>query len=150
MLPFRPSRMLERTMNRRSIGIGGCEMIDAIVKPDKRGVLGIIDSGLDFPFVPRRMFYVHQPVGIRGRHAHKQASQFILVLSGALDILLDNGQKSSSIHLSSPYEGVYMPPMIWSEQFNFTPQCIYVVLACSPYDETDYIRNRLEFDRISK
>lgn len=137
-------------MNRKNIGIGGCEIIECLVKHDERGILSIIDSGLDFPFMPKRIFYVHNPKGIRGAHAHRKTSQFIFVLSGHLEISIDDGKNSLSLSLLSPHEGLYMPPMIWSEQFNFSNDCIYAVLACSPYSEPDYIRCRQEFDRMSK
>lgn len=137
-------------MLRKSIGIGKCELIEGLVKKDERGILTIIDSSLNFPFTPRRMFYVHEPKGKRGEHAHKYGSECIFVLSGSLTILVDDGRKSKSIRLINPHEGIYLPPMIWSEQSNFSSNCIYAVLACGPYDEPGYIRSRQEFDRITQ
>ena len=131
------------------IGMTAGEIIECPVKSDERGVLTIMDSGVGFPFIPQRVFYVHQPKGIRGAHAHRKTSQFLVVLSGSLQVSLDDGRHAARTEVSVPNLGILIPPMIWSEQFSFSIDCIYAVLACSPYDEHDYIRSRAEFDRLA-
>lgn len=131
------------------IGMTACETIECPIKSDERGDLTIIDSGAGFPFIPRRIFYVHHPKGIRGRHAHIKTSQFLVVLSGNLLISVDDGIHSCEVEMCIPNIGILIPPMIWSEQFSFSTDCIYAVLCCSPYDEDDYIRSRAEFDRLT-
>lgn len=132
------------------VGMTAAEIIECSVKSDERGVLTIIDSGANFPFIPHRVFYIHQPKGIRGGHAHRKTSQFLFALSGSLQLSVDDGRKKATIEISDPHCGVLLPPMIWSEQFSFSKDCIYAVLACSPYDKDDYIRDRTEFESLTK
>lgn len=132
------------------IGKTAAEFIDCQVHEDERGILTVIDSGADFPFIPRRVFYVHEPKGKRGGHAHRKTSQFLFLLSGSLQVTVDDGRNVESIEVSSLHRGILLPPMIWSEQFSFSDSCIYGVLTCSSYDEPDYIRNRSEFERLTK
>jgi hypothetical protein len=38
--------------------------------------------------------------------------------------------------------------MIWREMFDFSDDCVLMVLASDYYDESDYIRNYEEFLRL--
>lgn len=126
------------------------DLVKFNVKSDQRGCLTIIDGIDNLPFEPKRLFYVHNPTGLRGGHAHRKTIQLIFSLAGQLDIKLDNGKASKLINLNNPHEGILIHPMVWSEQLNFSDNCIYAVLASTSFDEKDYIRNREEFDRLSK
>ena len=115
---------------------------------DSRGSLGIIESKISVPFEVRRIFYVFDlPTGSRrGAHAHKKLEQFLLCLSGSLDVRIDDGlQEPYAVHLNRPWEGIYIPPLTWVSQDNFSPGTVYIVLASEHYDENDYYRDYEEY-----
>ena len=50
--------------------------------------------------------------------------------------------------LSRGYIGLYVPNMIWRELESFSTNAVCLVLASTPYDETDYVRDHDEFVRL--
>lgn len=41
--------------------------------------------------------------------------------------------------------GLYVPPMMWRELYDFSPDSVCLVLASDQYDEEDYYRDYQEF-----
>jgi len=39
--------------------------------------------------------------------------------------------------------------MVWHQMYDFTADCVLLVLADDYYDEADYIRDYQEFERLS-
>ena len=117
------------------------------VHGDYSGCLVSLEQGADFPFSPKRVYYIwgtEQNV-VRGRHAHKKLEQVIVCVSGSCDFILDNGQERARVRLNNPAQGLYIKHNIWREFTNFSPDCVVMVLASERYDESDYIRNYEEF-----
>lgn len=81
----------------------------------------------------------------RGAHAHRELEQFLICVSGALDVYLDDGYEKRTVHLNRANEGLYIPPMIWASEGNFDTGTVYLVLASRPYDESDYYRDYDQF-----
>ena len=113
---------------------------------DLRGSLMATEfSGL--PFAPRRLFTVYEvpSESVRGAHAHRECSQFLVCLAGGVSSLVDDGSAREEIHLASPEVGLHIPPMIWGTQWRYTRDAVLLVLASHPYDAADYIRDYEEF-----
>lgn len=112
---------------------------------DSRGSLVAIEIGLAkaVPFDIKRIYYIYETgMGVnRGFHAHRKLKQVAICLSGKCRMVLDNGIKRDEIWLSSPTQGLFIESMIWREMYDFTEDCILLVLASQHYDEADYIRN---------
>ncbi len=122
---------------------------------DIRGNLVSIEFEKQIPFKVRRFFYVfgvpHEK--IRGEHAHKKCHQFLVGLSGTIDIETFDGKDRSLVRLNSPSQGLIIEAGIWASQFNFSNNAILGVFASEEYDPSDYIRNvkeYLEYKRIQK
>jgi hypothetical protein len=47
-------------------------------------------------------------------------------------------------------EAILLYPHVWRTMRDFEPDTMLMVIANIKYDEADYIRNRVEFERISK
>ena len=111
------------------------------------GNLTFIEGGNHIPFKFKRVFYVYDvPTGTeRGAHAHRTLEQFIICLGGSFEVTLDDGREQKSIRLNRPWQGLYLPPMIWAAEVNFDPGSVYIVLASDDYDESDYIRDYAAF-----
>jgi hypothetical protein len=68
-------------------------------------------------------------------------------MTGAFDVVADDGVKRSRHHLNRSYFGLYMPPLIWRELDNFSSGSVCLVLASEPYDESGYFREYEGFRR---
>lgn len=113
---------------------------------DLRGSLSALEFG-DLPFVPRRTFVVYgvPDESVRGAHAHRVCSQFLVCVSGAVSSVADDGRTRQEFRLATPSVGLVLPPMVWGMQYRFTPDAVLVVFAEFPYDPSDYVRDYEEF-----
>jgi hypothetical protein len=118
---------------------------------DPRGNLSFIEGGRHVPFEVRRVFYLYDVPGGESRagHALKTCHQFIIAISGAFDVTVDNGRERSKHHLNRSYFGLYLPPLVWREIDNFSSGSVCLVLASEPYDEAGYVRNLDDFRRLA-
>ena len=109
---------------------------------DERGSLVALEENKEIPFNVKRVYYLFgTKEGVRrGFHAHKKLKQFAVVVRGRCQILLDDGIEKKNISLGGPTEGLLISPMIWHEMFDFSEDCVLMVLADDVYDESDYIR----------
>lgn len=115
--------------------------------PSHNGNLTVVEGRKQVPFEIRRVFYIYSMPGggQRGNHANRRLHELIICLRGSFDVNLDDGRSSKIFHLDHPTYGLYIPPMVWGTQSNFEAGSIYLVLASSPYNAGDYIRNYAEF-----
>jgi len=120
-----------------------CKIIQLPKISDHRGNLSFIEGNNHIPFYIKRVFYIYDipTAAERGAHAHKRNHQFIICLSGSMDVLLNDGNNSKTVHLNRPWYGLHIPPMIWASEANFSPNTLYAVLASEEYDKTDYYRD---------
>ena len=114
---------------------------------DERGQLIALEEYKDIPFEIKRVYYMYDTKEgvVRGHHAHKSLQQILVCINGSCKIRLDNGKETKIIQLEKPYEGLYVPGVMWREMFDFSPDAVLLVLASEIYDERDYIRNYDEF-----
>jgi dTDP-4-dehydrorhamnose 3,5-epimerase-like enzyme len=123
------------------------EIINFDTKGDDRGNLISLEQNKNIPFDIKRVYYIFDTKsGIRrGFHAHKNLNQVLVCILGSCKILLDDGKKKVEIKLDSPNKGLVIKSMIWREMFDFSNDCVLLVLADEVYDEKDYIRDYQEF-----
>lgn len=132
--------------------IKDCQIIELPKISDPRGNLTFLEGKNHIPFEIKRIFYLYDiPTGeSRGAHAHKELHQFLICLSGSFDIHLDDGFSKKIVHLNRPWQGFYIPPMIWAAEVNFDPGSICLVMASAHYNELDYIRDYTQFINLTK
>jgi dTDP-4-dehydrorhamnose 3,5-epimerase-like enzyme len=125
----------------------GCRLLPLAVKGDERGRLVAVEGMADAPFPIARVYYVYgtSPGTVRGLHAHKALNQMAVAVAGSCSMLLDNGDKRVTARLDDPATALILPPMVWHEMSDFSPDCVLMVLADAAYDEGDYIR---DYDRF--
>jgi len=111
------------------------------------GSIGVLEDSALVPFTIHRVYYIYAvPEGSeRGSHAHKKLEQFIVAASGSFTVELDSGTTKESFVLDSPSVGLYVPPGMWRDLKDFSPNTVCLVLASTKYDEADYLRNYDEF-----
>lgn len=131
----------------KTASIDDCKIIDLRKIHDPRGNLTPIEGGLDVPFEIKRVFYQYDVPGgeSRGAHAHIKDQQFLIAVSGAFEVFVDDGINSKVFTLNRPYYGLLVPPGIWSAEQEFSSGSVCLVLTDNGYDVADYIRNYEEF-----
>ncbi len=123
--------------------IDACRAISLPRIHDPRGSLSFVEAENHIPFPIRRVFYVYgvPPGESRGAHAHHRCHQFLLCLSGALDVCVDDGVSKRTFRLDQPSVGLYIPPKIWAAETDFAPGTVLLVLASDRYEADDYLRD---------
>lgn len=114
---------------------------------DERGSLIALEEGINVPFTVRRVYYMYETQkGVRrGFHAHKDLKQLVIAVRGSCRFLLDDGREQIELLLDNPSQGLLVEAMIWREMYDFSEDCVLMVLADALYDESDYIRDKQEF-----
>lgn len=124
-----------------------CKLVELPKITDARGNLTFIEGSRHIPFDISRVYYLYDvPAGSeRGGHAHKDLYQLIVAISGSFNVNLDDGVEKRSFCLNRPYQGLFIPKMIWRELDNFSSGAVCMVLASNIYSEDDYYRDYSEF-----
>ncbi|WP_032496444.1 FdtA/QdtA family cupin domain-containing protein [Hydrogenivirga sp. 128-5-R1-1] len=129
------------------------KFIEFDIKGDERGKLIALEQFKNIPFEIKRVYYIYNLKNNipRGFHAHKNLQQVAICIRGGCKFLLDNGkEKVKDIILDSPNKGLFIDKMIWHEMYDFSEDCVLIVLASDYYDESDYIRDYEEFLKFQK
>ncbi len=128
-------------------GVRGVDIYRFPWVKDPRGDLTVGEFGQAFPFHPKRYFIVSGvPSGeIRGEHAHRQCHQFLICAYGQCSVTVDDGTTRREIVLNKPSIGIYVPPMIWGRQWQYSADAALLVFASELYDPDDYIREYSAF-----
>jgi UDP-2-acetamido-3-amino-2,3-dideoxy-glucuronate N-acetyltransferase len=132
------------------LGVGGATLHEMRLVKDLRGELTAGEYERDVPFTPKRYFTVYNVPSreVRGEHAHKKCSQFLICIHGSCNILLDDGRHRRELILDRPNLGVFMPALIWGTQHRYSDDAILLVFASEFYDPNDYIRSYAEFREL--
>ena len=115
---------------------------------DERGDLVVIEGeGMDIPFDIKRVFYMYgsDSTVVRGQHANRETEFLLVNVGGSSKVRVDNGRESEVIVLDKPGMGLYLPPMLWKDMYDFSPDSILMVLASRHYDGKEYIRDYQEY-----
>lgn len=123
------------------------KLINFEIKGDDRGSLVVIENSKQVPFDIKRVYYLcDTKSGVRrGFHAHRKLQQVAVCVSGSCEFLMDDGYSVTTVKLDNNGIGLVLPPMVWHEMFNFSSDCVLMVLASDFYDELDYIRSYQDF-----
>jgi dTDP-4-dehydrorhamnose 3,5-epimerase-like enzyme len=112
----------------------------------ENGDLVFIEGMKHVPFLIARVFMVRGKAGaIRGKHAHRKCSQFMICTYGSVEITCDDGLQTVTYTLSKPDIGLLVPSGIWAQQSYISDQSVLTVLCDRKYESEDYIRNYDEF-----
>lgn len=118
---------------------------------DARGKLVVIEGEQDIPFAIRRIFYIYGSDRdvVRGQHANRNSSFVLVNVTGSCRVKVLDGLGGCRVYeLDRPHVGLYLPPMVWKEMYDFSADSVLLCLASEHYDAEEYIRDYHEFERI--
>ncbi len=135
----------------RTSRVEDCELIELGKNHHANGNLTVVENEMQVPFDIKRVYYLYDVPGgeERGGHSHKALKQFIVAISGAFDVVIDDGINQRTITLNRPYQGLLIVPGIWRVINNFSSGAVCLVLASEHYDEADYVRDYQEFKQLT-
>ena len=78
---------------------------------DARGNLSFAENGKQIPFEIKRTYWIYDVPGgeDRGGHAFKENQEVVIALSGAFDVVVDDGERQKKFELNRSYYGLYIP-----------------------------------------
>jgi len=119
---------------------------------DARGNLSFAEQNNHIPFEIKRTYWIYDVPGgeNRGGHAFIQNEEFIVALSGAFDVIVDDGERKKTFTLNRSYYGLYVPAGLWREMENFSTNSLALEFGSIHYDENDYIRDYSEYLKMKK
>ena len=114
---------------------------------DPRGNLSFVEQWKHIPFAIRRTYWIYDVPGgeCRGGHAFRRNEEFIVALSGAFDVVVDDGVNRKKFTLNRSYYGLYVSAGLWREMENFSTNSLALEFGSLDYDPDDYIRDYDEF-----
>ena len=125
------------------------QRIPLLMHGDSRGMLIALEQDGNVPFVIRRVYYIYATKNDvhRGRHAHRYLHQLAVAVRGSVTFLLDDGSGPLEVVLDDPAYGLMLGRMVWRELYDFSEDCVLMVLADHLYDPADYITDYAAFLR---
>ena len=136
----------------RDIAVPGVRTYKMPIITDLRGNLSFGEFNQPVPFLVKRYFIVFDVTDheIRGEHAHKELQQFMVCIKGSISVAVDDGQNRDAFVMNTPGLGVYLPPMVWGTQYQYSRDAVLLVLASDVYKAEDYIRDYDEYLRLRR
>jgi dTDP-4-dehydrorhamnose 3,5-epimerase-like enzyme len=126
--------------------LGDARLIDLPRHARPDGEVIVAEAAAQVPFRIERMFALAAPAGAkRGRHAHRLCSQFMICVSGAVDVVCEDGSQKSTFALNRRNQALLVPPGLWNTVEFRQNDSVLIVLCDRVYEAHDYIRNYAEF-----
>lgn len=131
--------------------IGDCRILTLSRNYDPRGSLTAVQNGDNLPFAIKRVFFIYDVPGgtERGGHSHRTLHELLVAVSGSFSVTITDGVETRRVLLNRPYQGLYIPPGMWTLMDDFSSGSICLVLASHPYEEEDYVRDYQEFLQLT-
>ena len=119
---------------------------------DGRGNLSFAEQNKHIPFAIKRTYWIYDVPGgeDRGGHAFRENQEVVIALSGAFDVVVDDGEKKKTFALNRSYYGLYIPAGLWRSMENFSTNAFALEFGSVGYSEDDYIREYDDFLKLKK
>ena len=119
---------------------------------DARGNLSFAEQNNHIPFKIERTYWIYDVPGgeNRGGHAFKSNQEVVIALSGAFDVLVDDGENKKVFSLPRSYYALYIQAGLWLTMENFSTNSFALEFGSVKYSADDYIRDYDEFLKLKK
>lgn len=127
-----------------------CKIVELPKFLDVRGNLSFAENYKQIPFKINRTYWIYDVPGgeSRGGHAYRKNQEFIVALSGAFDIVVDDGFEKKTFSLNRSYYGLYIPAGLWRIMENFSTNSLALEFGSEHYSKEDYIRDYEHFKTL--
>ena len=117
---------------------------------DARGNLSFAEQNNHIPFEIKRTYWIYDVPGgeNRGGHAFKENKEVVIALSGAFDVIVDDGVNKKTFALNRSYYGLYIPKGLWRTMENFSTNSFALEFGSVAYSAEDYIRDYDDFLKL--
>ncbi len=132
--------------------INDVRIIDLPKFLDARGNLSFAENNKQIPFEIKRTYWIYDVPGgeERGGHAFIENQEVIIALSGAFDVIVDDGTNKKTIRLDRSYYGLYIPKGLWRSMENFSTNSFALEFGSVSFSNSDYIRDYNEFLKLKR
>ena len=132
--------------------IDDCKIVELPKFLDARGNLSFAENYQHIPFEIMRTYWIYDVPGgeDRGGHAYFKNQEFIIALSGAFDVVVDDGVQKKTFSLNRSSFGLYVPTGLWRTMENFSTNSFALEFGSEHYAKEDYIRDYGQFLRLKK
>lgn len=119
---------------------------------DARGNLSFVEQNNHIPFEIKRTYWIYDVPGgeDRGGHAFKENQEVVIALSGAFDVVVDDGVQKKTFTLNRSYYGLYVPKGLWRTLENFSTNSFALEFGSEHYYTEDYVRDYDEFLKLKR
>lgn len=119
---------------------------------DPRGNLSFVEQLNHIPFEIKRTYWIYDVPGgeRRGGHVFRKNEEFVVALSGAFDVIVDDGVQKKCFSMNRSYYGLYIPAGLWREIENFSTNSLALEFGSIHYDVNDYVRDYDEFLKMKR
>ena len=119
---------------------------------DARGNLSFAENWQHIPFEIKRTYWIYDVPGgeDRGGHAFRANQEVVIALSGAFDVVVDDGTERKTFSLNRSYYGLYVPAGLWRTMENFSTNSFALEFGSEHYDAEDYVRDYDEFLKLKQ
>lgn len=119
---------------------------------DARGNLSFAENHRQIPFEIKRTYWIYDVPGgeSRGGHAFRNNQEFVIALSGAFDVVVDDGMETKRFSLNRSYYGLYVPSGLWRTMENFSTNSLALEFGSEHYSPEDYIRDYDVFKQLKQ
>lgn len=130
--------------------INDVKIIDLPKFLDVRGNLSFAENFKQIPFEIKRSYWIYDVPGgeNRGGHAFRKNEEVVIALSGAFDVIVDDGSQKRTFSLNRSYYGLYIPKGLWRSMENFSTNSFALEFGSEHYDANDYVREYDEFIKL--
>lgn len=117
---------------------------------DARGNLSFAEQNNHIPFEIKRTYWIYDVPGgeDRGGHAFKRNEEMVIALSGAFDVVVDDGERKKTFTLNRSYYGLYIPQGLWRTIENFSTNSFALEFGSEHYNAADYVSDYDEFVKM--
>lgn len=119
---------------------------------DARGNLSFAEQNNHIPFEIKRTYWIYDVPGgeDRGGHAFVANKEFVVALSGAFDVVVDDGKCKKTFTLNRSYYGLYVPAGLWRTMENFSTNSLALEFGSEHYSAADYVRDYEQFLKMKQ
>lgn len=119
---------------------------------DARGNLSFAEQNNHIPFKIKRTYWIYDVPGgeDRGGHAFRENQEVVIALSGAFDVVVDDGSTKKTFTLNRSYYGLYIPKGLWRTMENFSTNAFALEFGSVSYSADDYVREYEDFLQLKR